>query len=85
VGKIVRISSFNIDNDSRRLIVAVMKNQKLLSTRQLAAEIERPVSAVQRWARMRLIPSIRIGWRTQYFDPEAVRRALLKKTIRELE
>jgi hypothetical protein len=58
---------------------------KLVTTKAIAEEYEKPVSAVQRWARMRIIPSIQVGWRTRLFDPEAVRRALLKKTIREIE
>jgi hypothetical protein len=57
----------------------------LLDTKGMAADIGRPVSAVQRWARMRIIPSIQVGWRTRLFDPDAVRRALLKKTISELD
>jgi len=34
---------------------------------------------------MRIIPSIRVGWRTQLFDEEKVDRALLKRTVNELE
>jgi DNA-binding transcriptional MerR regulator len=56
----------------------------LLSTKEMAAEFQKPVSTIQRWARMRLIPSISLGHRTRLFDPEAVRRALLKKTVKEL-
>jgi len=63
-----------------------MKQQlNLVNTKGMAEQLGRPVSAVQRWARMRIIPSIQVGWRTRLFDPEAVRRALLKKTVRELD
>jgi DNA-binding transcriptional MerR regulator len=57
----------------------------LVTTKQIAKEYDKPVSAVRRWARMRIIPSIQVGWRTRLFDPEAVRRALLKKSVRELD
>ena len=49
---------------------------KYLKTKVLAAELGVPVSCVQRWARMRIIPSIRAGWRTRLYDPERVRAAL---------
>jgi DNA-binding transcriptional MerR regulator len=51
----------------------------------MAKELGKSVPAVQRWARMRIIPSIQVGWRTRLYDPEAVHRALLKKTVRELD
>jgi hypothetical protein len=63
----------------------MMKKVNLLSTKEMAKDIEKPVSVIQRWARMRLIPVVKVGWRSQYFDPEAVRKALLKRTVRELE
>jgi excisionase family DNA binding protein len=59
--------------------------KKPLTTKQMARRLGKPVPTVQRWARMRVIPSIRIGWRTQLFDEEAVDRALQKKTIKEVE
>jgi hypothetical protein len=62
-----------------------MSKQRLLDTKQMAADIEKPVAMVQRWARMRLIPVVKVGWRSQFFDPDAVRKALLKKTVRELK
>ncbi|HEY2711078.1 MAG TPA: helix-turn-helix domain-containing protein [Chthoniobacterales bacterium] len=63
-----------------------MKDEaKLVTTKELAEEYRQPVSTIQRWARSRLIPSIRLGHRKQLFDPEAVRRALLKRTIKERE
>jgi hypothetical protein len=62
-----------------------MNKLNLVNTKKMAAQIDKPVSAVQRMARMRIIPSIRVGWRTRLFDPEAVRRALLKRTVHEVE
>jgi len=62
-----------------------MNKLNLVNTKKMAKQIDKPVSAVQRMARMRIIPSIRLGWRSRLFDPEAVRCALLKKTIRELD
>ena len=62
-----------------------MNQLKFLDTKGMAAELNKPVSAVQRMARMRIIPSIRIGWRTRLFDREQVHRALLKRTIREVD
>ena len=58
-----------------------MKHLSYLSTKELAAELGRPMSCVQRWARMRLIPSVRAGHRTRLYDPEAVRMALDKLTV----
>ena len=58
-----------------------MKSLAYLSTKELATELGRPVSCIQRWARMRLIPCVRAGWRTRLYDPEAVRIALDKLTV----
>jgi hypothetical protein len=62
-----------------------MNKLNLVNTKKMAKQIDKPVSAVQRMARMRIIPSIRVGWRTRLFDPEAVRHALLKRTVHEVE
>jgi excisionase family DNA binding protein len=58
---------------------------KLFTTKELAADLNKPESTILRWARMRVIPSIQLGWRTRLYDPEAVRAALLKRTVRETE
>jgi len=60
-----------------------MKQLDFLTTKTLAAELGVPVSAVQRWARMRIIPSIRPGWRTRLYDVAAVKAALEKLTVKE--
>jgi hypothetical protein len=59
-----------------------MRNLDFLDTKGLAAELRKPESTVQRWARMRVIPSIRAGWRTRLYDPEAVREALKKLEVK---
>jgi excisionase family DNA binding protein len=58
---------------------------KLVNAKTIADEYQKPKSTIQRWARKGLIPCIRMGWRTLLFDPEAVHRALLKKTVPEQE
>ncbi|MBA2271364.1 MAG: helix-turn-helix domain-containing protein [Chthoniobacterales bacterium] len=61
-----------------------MKQFNYLTTKELAKEIGRPVSTIQRWTRMRVIPQIRAGWRTRLYDPSAVRRALEKLSVTEV-
>jgi DNA-binding transcriptional MerR regulator len=56
-----------------------------ITAKELALEYNKPVSTIQRWARLKIIPCIQLGHRTRLYDREAVRRALLKKTIRETE
>lgn len=53
-----------------------------LNTKELAADLNKPISTVQRWARMRLIPCIRLGHRTRLYDPERVRAALQKLEVK---
>lgn len=57
--------------------------KKLLTTKQLARRRQKPISAIQRWTRMKIIPVIDCGFRTKLYDEEAVERALLKRTVRE--
>lgn len=52
-----------------------------LDTKALAAELKKPVSTIRRWARMRIIPSVRVGWRTRLYDPERVKGALQKLEV----
>jgi hypothetical protein len=54
---------------------------KLVETKAIAQEYKKPISTIQRWVRLGIIPSIQIGHRTWLFDPEAVRKALLEKTV----
>jgi hypothetical protein len=58
--------------------------RRLLTAPELARQWNKPVSAIRRWSRLRIIPHVDAGFRTKYYDPEAVRRALLKRTIKEL-
>ena len=63
-----------------------MKQQNyLLTTEEIAKKYRKPISTIQRWARLRLIPSIQLGHRSRLYDEAAVRRALLKKTVPELD
>jgi DNA-binding transcriptional MerR regulator len=57
-----------------------MSQLQFLDTSGLAKELKKPDSTIQRWARMKIIPSIRVGWRTRLYDPDAVRKALEKLT-----
>lgn len=52
-----------------------------LTTKEMAADLNKPTSTIQRWARTRLIPSMRVGWRTRLFDPDRVRAALQKLEV----
>jgi hypothetical protein len=56
-------------------------NTKLVPTKAIAQEYEKPISTIQRWVRRGIILSIQVGHRTWLFDPEAVRKALLEKTV----
>jgi hypothetical protein len=56
-----------------------MKKSSLVNTKTIATEYGRSNAAIMRWARERIIPSIRLGWRTRLYDPESVRAALLKR------
>lgn len=55
-----------------------MTNLRLLDTKEIAEEMQKPRSTIQRWARQGLIPSVRAGWRTRLYDPEAVKQALMR-------
>jgi DNA-binding transcriptional MerR regulator len=59
--------------------------QRLDTTKEIAARYEKPIPTIQRWARMRIIPSIQLGHRTRLYDAEAVHRAILKRTVHEVE
>jgi excisionase family DNA binding protein len=50
------------------------------TTEEIADRYNKPVSTIQRWARKKIIPSIRVGHRTRLYNAEAVERALRKMT-----
>lgn len=56
----------------------------LTDSKGVAAALRKPVSAIQRWSRMRVIPHISVGHRSKLYDLEAVKRALAKRTIHEV-
>jgi hypothetical protein len=59
--------------------------ERFLTAVELARQWDKPVSTIRRWTRLRIIPVIDAGFRTKYYDPEAVKRALLKRTVKELK
>lgn len=60
-------------------------SSKPLTKAQLAAELGFPdPETVVRLARRRVIPQIRLGYRTRLYDLEACRAALAKRTIKAL-
>lgn len=72
---------------SNRMVTSSIESMghlNLLTTQELATHLRKPASTVRRLARTRMIPSIRLGWRTRLYDAEAVGRALEKLTVREL-
>ena len=55
--------------------------KKLLTFDQLAEELGVPAETLRTWARAKKIPVIRMGWRSCFLDPDAVRKALEKFTV----
>lgn len=55
---------------------------KPLSTKELAGELNKPISTVQRWARMRLIPHMSLGHRTKLYALDKVLAALQKLEVK---
>jgi DNA-binding transcriptional MerR regulator len=51
----------------------------LRTTKQLAKECRKPISTIQRWTRQGIIPCVELGWRTKFYDRQAVRDALMRK------
>jgi hypothetical protein len=49
---------------------------KLLDTNELALELNRPVRQIRSWVAAKKIPVLKVGWRTNLFDPDKVRKAL---------
>jgi hypothetical protein len=62
-----------------------MNKSPLVNTKAIAAEYGRTQKVIMRWARERIIPSIRLGWRTRLYDPAAVRKALLRRETKEIK
>ena len=55
----------------------------LMSATDVAAHVGIKPSTVKRWARQGRIPSMRLTDRVVRFDPEAVEKALAKRSINE--
>ncbi len=58
--------------------------KRLLNTVELAAELNRPVRQIRGLVQAKKIPVLKIGWRTNLFDPDAVIKALLRFEIKEI-
>ena len=58
--------------------------KRLLSTNELAAELNRPVRQIRSFVAAKKIPVLRIGWRTNLFDPDKVIKALARFEIKEI-
>jgi len=68
---------------SELLNCTMIQRHRFVDSKELAEQMGKPISTIRRWARMRVIPQIRAGWRTRLYDPEAVRRALQKLATTE--
>jgi hypothetical protein len=58
--------------------------KRLLDTNQLALELNRPVRQIRSLVQAKKIPVLKIGWRTNLFDPDAVMKALARFEIKEI-
>ena len=56
--------------------------KRLLDTNELALELNRPVRQIRSFVAAKKIPVLRIGWRTNLFDPDKVRKALERFEIK---
>jgi hypothetical protein len=59
--------------------------KRLLDTNQLAAELNRPVRQIRSLVQAKKIPVLKIGWRTNLFDPDKVIKALARFEIKETD
>jgi len=55
--------------------------KRLLNTVELAAELNRPVRQIRSFVAAKKIPVLKIGWRTNLFDPDKVIKALARFEI----
>ena len=58
--------------------------RKLLTITQLAEELGMGVETIRTLSRAKKIPSIRPGYRTVFYDADAVRRALERFTVQAI-
>jgi hypothetical protein len=59
--------------------------KRLLDTNQLALELNRPVRQIRSLVHAKKIPVLKIGWRTNLFDPDAVIKALARFEIKAVD
>jgi hypothetical protein len=58
--------------------------KRLLSTSELAAELNLPIRQIRGFVQAKKIPVLKIGWRTNLFDPDKVIKALARFEIKEV-
>ena len=59
--------------------------KRLLDTNEVALELNRPVRQIRSFVAAKKIPVLKIGWRTNLFDPEKVIKALARFEIKEID
>jgi hypothetical protein len=59
--------------------------KRLLDTNELALELNRPFRQIRSFVAAKKIPVLKIGWRTNLFDPEKVIKALARFEIKEID
>jgi hypothetical protein len=59
--------------------------KRLLSTSELAAELNLPIRQIRGFVAAKKIPVLKIGWRTNLFDPEKVIKALARFEVKEID
>ena len=59
--------------------------KRLLTTNELALELNRSVRQIRTLVDAKKIPVLRIGWRTNLFDPDKVLKALQRFEIKAVD
>jgi hypothetical protein len=58
--------------------------KRLLDTKELAAELNRPIRQIRGFVSAKKIPVLKIGHRTNLFELEKVQKALARFEIKEV-
>lgn len=58
---------------------------KLLNTNELAAELNLPVRQIRTFVQAKKIPYLKIGWRTNLFDPDKVIKSLARFEVKAVD
>jgi hypothetical protein len=59
--------------------------KRLLNTNELAAELNLPVRQIRGFVQAKKIPVLKLGWRTNLFDPEKVLKALARFEVKAVD